>query len=93
MEIPNEDNKILKCNPIEKSMKVPFFIYADWVFPWKNKYLIIIILKNNQRPKQIHIQLLIILCLHSVHLMQQNIDLIVIEVKIVWSFCKDLKEQ
>ena len=25
----NEDNKILKCNHREKSMKVPFIIYAD----------------------------------------------------------------
>ena len=24
-----EDNKILICNPGEKSMKVPFIIYAD----------------------------------------------------------------
>ena len=27
--MPNEDNKILKYNPGEKSMKVPFIIYAD----------------------------------------------------------------
>ena len=25
----NEDNKILKYNPGEKSLKVPFIIYAD----------------------------------------------------------------
>ena len=24
-----EDNKVLKCNQEEKSMKVPFIIYAD----------------------------------------------------------------
>ena len=29
VEIPKEDNKILKYNPGEKSMKVPFVIYAD----------------------------------------------------------------
>ena len=28
-EMPKEDNKILKCNYGEKSMKVPFIIYAD----------------------------------------------------------------
>ena len=28
-EMPNEDNKILKYNQGEKSMKVPFIIYAD----------------------------------------------------------------
>ena len=27
--MPNEDNKILKYNPGEKSLKVPFIIYAD----------------------------------------------------------------
>ena len=29
VEIPKEDNKILKCNHGEKSMQVPFIIYAD----------------------------------------------------------------
>ena len=29
VEIPEEDNKILKYNHGEKSMKVPFIIYAD----------------------------------------------------------------
>ena len=28
VEMPEEDNKILKCNQGEKSMKVPFIIYA-----------------------------------------------------------------
>ena len=29
VEMPKEDNKILKCNHREKSIKVPFIIYAD----------------------------------------------------------------
>ena len=29
VKMPNEDNKILKYNPGEKSLKVPFIIYAD----------------------------------------------------------------
>ena len=29
LEMPEEDNEILKCNQGEKSMKVPFIIYAD----------------------------------------------------------------
>ena len=29
VEMPNNDIKILKCNPGEKSMKVPFIVYAD----------------------------------------------------------------
>ena len=28
-EIPNENKKVLKYKPREKSMKVPFIIYAD----------------------------------------------------------------
>ena len=28
VEIPNEDNKIVKYNHVEKSIKVPFIIYA-----------------------------------------------------------------
>ena len=27
--MPNENNKILKCNPGEKSIKAPFTIYSD----------------------------------------------------------------
>ena len=30
LEMPNEDNKILKCNYGEKSLKAPFIIYADF---------------------------------------------------------------
>ena len=29
LKMPNENNKILKYNPGEKSLKVPFIIYAD----------------------------------------------------------------
>ena len=29
-EIPNEENNILKYNPGEKSMKIPFIIYGDF---------------------------------------------------------------
>ena len=29
LKIPDEDNKILKYIPGEKSLKVPFIIYAD----------------------------------------------------------------
>ena len=30
--MPEEDNKILKCNHGEKSKRVPFIIYADLEF-------------------------------------------------------------
>ena len=40
VEMPNKDNKILKYNHGEKSMKVPFIIYADFgVFTLKNEHL------------------------------------------------------
>ena len=29
LKMPNEDQKILKYNPGEKSLKIPFMIYAD----------------------------------------------------------------
>ena len=29
VEMPNEDNKMLKCNYGEKSLQAPFIIYAD----------------------------------------------------------------
>ena len=29
VEMPNEDNKIIKCNQGEKSVRSPFIIYAD----------------------------------------------------------------
>ena len=41
-----EDNKTLKYNHEENSMKVPFIIYADI-----ESLLEIIILKNHQQPK------------------------------------------
>ena len=36
---------------------------------------------------------LVVNCLHIVHFIQQKIGLIIIEVKAVWKFCKDLREQ
>ena len=30
--MPNEDNKILKYNPGKQPLKVPFIIYADFVY-------------------------------------------------------------
>ena len=37
--MPNKDNKTLKYNNGEKSLRAPFIIYADLVFTLKNKYL------------------------------------------------------
>ena len=53
VEMPNEDNKILKYNHGEKSMKVPFIIYADLESSLENMSTcyVIIIQKNHQQLK------------------------------------------
>ena len=95
-EMPEKDNKILKYNQGEKSMKVPFIISADLEFLLEKGTPVIIILKTHticlfvvytlfmntchNNPENTHH--LFIHCLHTVHLIQQKISLIVIEVKI-----------
>ena len=85
VEMPEKDNKILKYNHGEESMKVPFLIYADLESllekmntchnnPKKSSTT-----KINLVIQQHH---LVIHCLHNVHLIQQKISLIIIEAKI-----------
>ena len=81
-EMPKEDNKILKYNIGEKSMKVPFIIYADLesLLEKMNIY------HNNAEKSSVtkinkHNHL-VIRYLHTAHLIQQKISLIIIEVKI-----------
>ena len=50
--MPEEDNKILKYNHGEKSMKHPFVIYPDLEYLLKDWTLVIIILKNHQQLKK-----------------------------------------
>ena len=45
VEMPKEDNKILKCNHGEKSMKVPLKFFLEKIT------LVIIILKSHQQLK------------------------------------------
>ena len=68
VEIPEEDNKILKYDHGEKSMKVPFIIYADLgSLPEKMNSC-----HNNPEKssttKSINTHHLVIHCLHTVHL-------------------------
>ena len=49
--MPEEDNKILKYNQGEKSLKVPFIIYADFESLLEKWILVTIILKNHQQLK------------------------------------------
>ena len=51
VEMPEKDNKILKKNHGENSMKVLFIIYADLDVCLKKCIHVIIILKNHQRAK------------------------------------------
>ena len=80
--MPEKDNKISKYNQEEKSMKVPFIIYAD-LEPLLEKMNTC---HNNPEKsstakinKHAH---LVIHCLHTAHLIQQKISLIIKEVKI-----------
>ena len=75
VEMPKEDNNILKYNQGEKSMKVPFIAYAELesLLEKRNTY------HNNPEKLSIttikNIHPLIIHCLHAVHLIQQKISL------------------
>ena len=72
----------LNCFQGEKSMKVPSIIYDDLECLLEKMNTCHDILKNHQQFKQINIHHLVIHCLHTVHLIQQKISLIIIEVKI-----------
>ena len=65
--MPDKDNNILKYNPGEKCMKVPFDIYVDL------KCLLENISFCHQQLKQINILLLVVNSLHTVHLTIQNL--------------------
>ena len=83
VEMPNEDNKILKYNHGEKSLKAPAVICADLEYFLEKIIHVKIILKNLMKRKKVSICLLVTHCLRIVHLLQQKLSLMVIEVKIV----------
>ena len=60
--MPHEDNKILKYNHGEKSIKVPFITYADLDSLFEMCARFIVILKNHQQPKKMNIHHLVIHC-------------------------------
>ena len=51
LEMPQDDNKILKYNHGEKSIEVPFIIHADLESLLEKRVLVIIILKRQQQLK------------------------------------------
>ena len=82
VEMPKENNKILKYNEGEKLMRLPLIIYGD---------LECLLEKMNTRhnnpeksstTKIKNTHHLVIHCLHTVHLIQQKASLIIIEVKV-----------
>ena len=80
--MPKEDNEMLKYNDSEKAMKVSFIIYKDL------ESLLEKISTYHNKPEKlsatkINIYLLVIHCLHTVHLIKQKICLFIIEAKIV----------
>ena len=69
--MPKEDSKILKYNHGEKSMKVPFIIYADL------DSLLVKVRTCHNNPEKLsttkinkHRASLVIHCLHTVYLIQ-----------------------
>ena len=81
--MPEEDNKILKYNHGEKSMRVPSVIYADLECLFEKMSTCYNNSEKSSTTKTINTHHLVIHCLHTVHLIQQKISLIVTEVEIV----------
>ena len=84
VEMPNEDNEILKHNNEEKSMKARFMIFADLdcllekMFSYQNNPE-----KSYTDKKKLSIHLLVTHCLQIIHLTQEKANLTVTKVKIV----------
>ena len=79
--MPNEDNKIIKYNQGEKSIKSLFIIYADLECLLEK----INTCYNNPEKSsttEINIHQRVTRYLHIVHLMKQKISLTIIQVKI-----------
>ena len=77
--MPEKDNKTLKYNHGEKSMKAPFIIYVDVECLLEKMHSYQIIVKNHQQPQKISIHRLVTHCLQIVRLIQQKTNLIVTE--------------
>ena len=69
VEMPKEDNKILKYNHGENSMKVTFIIYVELEPLLKKLSIAIIILRNHQQLKYINVHPIVIHCLEIIHFM------------------------
>ena len=83
--MPNKYEKILKYNPGEKSLKIPFMIYADFECLLKKIHSCQnVLVKSSTEKKKLSIRLQVIHGLHTVHLMHQKTNLVITEEKTVW---------
>ena len=80
VKIPNENNKILKYNPGEKTLKVPFIIYADLECICQNS------LEKSYTEKKLRINLQVTRELHAAHLITRKLNGLTIEEKNVQKF-------
>ena len=82
--MPDEDNKTLKYNHGEKSLKTPFMIYADLECLLEKMHSRQNNLEKSYTEKKLSMRLLVTHCLQVVRLTQQETNLIVKEIKTVW---------
>ena len=82
--MPNEDNKILKYNHGEKSLKVPAIIYADLECLLEKMHSCQNNPEKSYTEKKLSKRSLVIQYLQAVPLTQQKANLIVTKLKIVW---------
>ena len=83
VEMPKEDNKTLKYNHGEKSLKVPFIIHADLEFLLKKYVPVKIILKNLTQRENLSIHVQATRGVQFVHLMHQKRNAVIPESKTV----------
>ena len=69
VEIPNENNKVLKCTHGEKFMRVSFIAYADLECLLEKMHSCQNNLEKCYTEKELSIRPLVIHCLQIVHLM------------------------
>ena len=83
VEMPTKDNNTIKYNQGEKSIKLPFVVYADLECLLEKMSTCQNNPKEYQQLKLINMCHLVIHYLRIVHLIKQKINSIIIEVKIV----------
>ena len=79
VEMPKEEEKILKYIHREKSLKAPFIFIFDIECLLKNCNLVKTILKNLTQRKKTSMKLQVGLCLQSVRLIMKKAELIITE--------------